>query len=321
MSDSNEGRQDTPFDQGLAYLAAIVLCCLIVGFLSYSVGREGERDGQRAAEYERYGKRRQSVFCAGFDGNQLAQCKVEQEQAAREAYQAERDLEAQREMSLWALAMVIVSAITAGLTLWALIYVKGTLVATREALKDTGKATKAIIRQNEIAEAGQRPWLNFEVLPLMIGSGELWIMSAELTITNPTNFPAHAVSAFAVGHYFVDEGETFRGAEHDRNEVIERLGGANFRAPTTAFPSQPTKIRIPNVVVYDPGDVLQKKDYEPLGIMTFGLRYLFDGKEGWTFNEYVIAGRPTIDISDQTIRQDGSVRMANRFELHLVEAT
>lgn len=34
-----------------------------------------------------------------------------------------------------------------------------TLFYTREAVKDTGDATAAMIRQNEIAEAAQRPWV------------------------------------------------------------------------------------------------------------------------------------------------------------------
>jgi len=88
---------------------------------------------------------------------------MEQQRAGREAYQAEQDLNAQRDMALWALAMLIVSAVTALLTLWALWYVRGTLAATREALKDTGNATEAMIKQNELTAAAQRAWVDFDM--------------------------------------------------------------------------------------------------------------------------------------------------------------
>ncbi|MET4133086.1 hypothetical protein ABIE62_002231 [Porphyrobacter sp. MBR-155] len=165
MSDSNRGFKDTPLGQGFAVIAAIILCCLIVGILSFSWGRASERDSERAIEYQKYADHRQSIFCAGLEGNLLAQCRIEQEQITKSVYQSERDLEAQRDMSLWALAVFIISALTAFLTLWALVYVRGTLVATREALEDTGQATRAMIRQNEISERSQRPWLAIRCIP------------------------------------------------------------------------------------------------------------------------------------------------------------
>lgn len=162
MSASNPSNRSATLEEGFAVVAAIVLCCLIVGTLSFSWGRESERDTQRAAEYQDYGERRESIYCSGMSGVALAQCQMEQEEAAKEAYQSERDLEAQRDMSLWALAMFIISAVTAGLTLWALIYVRGTLVATREALRDTADATKAMVNANRIAINAQRPWIDID---------------------------------------------------------------------------------------------------------------------------------------------------------------
>jgi hypothetical protein len=86
MSDSNRGKRNPPLDQGFALITAIVLCCLIVGVISFSSGRDSERDSQRSAEYQDYGERRENAFCADLVGALLEKCKIEQEQAAREAY-------------------------------------------------------------------------------------------------------------------------------------------------------------------------------------------------------------------------------------------
>jgi hypothetical protein len=162
MPDSDRSERDPNLDQGLGVLVAIILCCLIVGTLAFSSGRDSERDSYRASEYQGYAERRQDIHCAGMAGPLLAKCEIEQEDAARQAYQSERDLEAQRDMSLWALAVFVIGAITAALTLWALFYVRGTLIATREALKDTGKATEAMVESNRIAREAHRPWMKIE---------------------------------------------------------------------------------------------------------------------------------------------------------------
>lgn len=151
MSDGNWGKRDALVDQGIGVLAAIILCCLVVGFAAFALGRDAERDSKRAAEYEGYGDRRERAFCHDLGGFDFAKCQLEQEQTAREAYQSERDLNAQRDMSLWAFAVFVISAVTAGLTLWALWYVRGTLIATREALDDTGKATIVMGVSNDLA--------------------------------------------------------------------------------------------------------------------------------------------------------------------------
>lgn len=52
----------------------------------------------------------------------------------------------------WTLYGVIASAIGISFLLWQ-------IMLTREAVKDTGDATAAMLRQNEIAENAQRPWI------------------------------------------------------------------------------------------------------------------------------------------------------------------
>lgn len=150
-------------DQGFGVIVAIILACVVVGVLAFSLGREGERDSKRASEYEKYADRRKGAYCVDLAGVSHAKCEIEQEEAAREAYNAERDLNAQRDMATWALAVFIISSITAGLTLWALWYVRRTLVATVAAVEETSRATWAMEQQNKIAEAGQRPWMAVDI--------------------------------------------------------------------------------------------------------------------------------------------------------------
>lgn len=56
----------------------------------------------------------------------------------------------------WTLYGVIASAMGISLLLWQ-------IVLTREAVKDTGHATVAMVRQNELTEIAQRPWLEIDI--------------------------------------------------------------------------------------------------------------------------------------------------------------
>lgn len=60
-------------------------------------------------------------------------------------------------MSKWAFWMVLISGLTVGITALGVWFVKRTLDATLEAVEDTGKATVAVQKANEIArEANER---------------------------------------------------------------------------------------------------------------------------------------------------------------------
>lgn len=321
MSDSNRGERDQNLGHQLGLLTGVILACVIVAILAFSQGRSSERDSERAAYYQDVGERNEAAVCVGRIGPLFAECALEQERTARQAYQAERDLNAQRDMALWAFAVFGITTVTAGITLWALFYVRGTLIATREALEGTSNATDAMVRQNELTERAQRPWLDFEVTPLVIKSGDMWIMSAELSVKNPTAFPAHKVSAAAVGHYFAKEWPPRGSLLDDRHQVITLLEeGGGIQPLQAVFPSASTRIKLSYIKVRNPEDAFSA-NYGGLGIITFGISYFFKGGEGMTFKEYVIIGIPEIDETDSTIRNDGSLRMRNQFQLHLTEAT
>jgi hypothetical protein len=70
-----------------------------------------------------------------------------------------RDLAAQEASALWAFWMTFVSAMGFCVTTVATVLLYQQIRLTREAVEDTGKATLAMQRQNELTEYAQRPWV------------------------------------------------------------------------------------------------------------------------------------------------------------------
>lgn len=73
-----------------------------------------------------------------------------------------RDLAAQEASALWAFWMLVVSALGVVATMIATGFLLWQIILTREAVEDTGNATNAMIRQNELTEQAQRPYLVVE---------------------------------------------------------------------------------------------------------------------------------------------------------------
>jgi len=108
--------------------------------------------------------------CSELAGPPLVDCVARQIEASRDDRRAEYDLGAQDRMATWAFWMMLVGAGTMALTGWALYFVRGTLDATREAVRDTGEATIAMKEANEIArqanEATLRAWIFMDTMNL-----------------------------------------------------------------------------------------------------------------------------------------------------------
>lgn len=77
----------------------------------------------------------------------------------------QRDLAAQESMSVWAFWMLAVSAAGVLTTMIGTGFLLWQIVLTRKAVKDTGDATRAMNRQNELMEAAQRPYIVVEPGP------------------------------------------------------------------------------------------------------------------------------------------------------------
>lgn len=70
-----------------------------------------------------------------------------------------RDLAAQEGMAVWAFYMALFAGLTAIVTMVGTYFIAVQVKLTREAVVDTGEATEAMVRQNELTVAAQRPWL------------------------------------------------------------------------------------------------------------------------------------------------------------------
>lgn len=79
-----------------------------------------------------------------------------------------RDLEAQESMAVWAMWMFVAAVFTFAITSIGTFLIWRQVKLTREALEDTGNATKAMFRQIELTEQAQRPWLGISATPRML---------------------------------------------------------------------------------------------------------------------------------------------------------
>lgn len=120
------------------------------------------------------------------------------------AEREKRDLAAQESMSVWAFWMLLVSAAGVVTTMLGTGFLLWQIMLTREAVKDTGDATKAMVRQNELTEAAQRPWLQIDaapVSPFAIEDGE-----AVLSIDGIFRNVGHQVATDLIADATMDAG-------------------------------------------------------------------------------------------------------------------
>ena len=108
--------------------------------------------GHRANSYAESADRRISDVCGRAIGSALINCVTKEVKASREDQRIEYDLLAQQDSADAAFWMAVVSFLSLSATIVALWFVKGTLDATREAVRGTTDATKEMRAANEIAQ-------------------------------------------------------------------------------------------------------------------------------------------------------------------------
>lgn len=122
---------------------------------------------------------------------EISQCVTEAINTSRENQRSEQDLSAQRDMSesaWWSLSLGVLQFFATIITLG---FVKLTLDATLKAVEDTGNATKAMVRQNELTEAAQRPYVIIEAGQSPTAPDERgFIMPASYRYSNVGGTPA-----------------------------------------------------------------------------------------------------------------------------------
>lgn len=143
-------------------LFGAVLLLYVLGILN---GRESERRQHLPVAYSQSAQADARRACVGRKDDALFDCIYERVAASQEQARGEQDLSAQQRAAASALASAVVALLTLVVSVFGVWFVKQTLEATLEAVKESGDATKAMIRQNELTEAAQRPYIVVEAGP------------------------------------------------------------------------------------------------------------------------------------------------------------
>lgn len=225
MSDSDRGERSQALGQSLGVLLAIFFVALIVGFLAYSSGIEGERRNQYPAAYAKAAKEDARRACIGGESSAIFECVYERVEASQNQATAKQDLDAQQGMKFWAAVMAFIALGTLILTGIALWFIRGTLIETAKMANDTKDmatasidATKAMLRQNDLAIAAQRPWITLAVSDVRIlkrGASTLISYQAEAL-----NCGREAAHNFNIRYSVFNASE---GIRRKMDECLERL--------------------------------------------------------------------------------------------------
>jgi hypothetical protein len=128
----------------------------LYAWMFYAIGVSGATHHEQA---KRYAKQEAAAAgnsvereCAGLVGGALRKCETEIIAASRESQRDESALQAQRDMSEWAFWLLIIGAGQLVATIIGLAFIKGTLDATRDAVREAADGTQAALIA---AEAGR----------------------------------------------------------------------------------------------------------------------------------------------------------------------
>ncbi|MDF1726160.1 MAG: hypothetical protein P1U53_00290 [Sulfitobacter sp.] len=95
----------------------------------------------------------------------MAECAIEIEQSERENHRAQKDLRAQRYMAVWAFIMALAAVATVVVTTLGLIWIKGTLDATRAGVKSSDASVEVA---REIGQNQTRAYVDVASLILIL---------------------------------------------------------------------------------------------------------------------------------------------------------
>jgi hypothetical protein len=133
--------------------------------LAYNFGRQDERRYEIPASYAKAAKADAQRACPEREKAAAFECIYEKVQASQEQARGEEDLRAQQKAANAALLSTITSFLALFVTGAGVWFVKRTLEATLEAVKDTRKATAAVQEANEIAREGMEKQSRAYVYP------------------------------------------------------------------------------------------------------------------------------------------------------------
>lgn len=299
MSDSDRDER-SPALEWILPTVGIALAIAIAAFLGHLSGQQQER-ANTAYRYEQSARESATRECVGTEPDRVFECVVEKIETAKQAEHNSKDLTAQQQAAWAGMLNSSLAPFALAATILGLIWIKGTLDATRAAVEETGKATRAMERQNELVAKAQRPWLDFDI-EIETGSTVMaYVLGIKVKVINQSNFPAHDVRAGAAGNFYPAglRGYLFEKVDH-RPFIEEYLD--NYGEGGAAFPNRPLETRT-YAYISDPQKTLEEAHSPPVRLMV-GIRYSFEGGVGFTFKEYTVSGaRPFADAKDPELAE------------------
>jgi len=165
-------------------------------------GREFERRSLSRSQHVHAATADTAKLCMRKQGRDLVDCVQAVVEEAETASHDEQDLTAQQQAAWAAILNTIFGSLSMAGALLGLVWIKGTLDATRQAGIETAEATEAMRHANQVAEEAARGWLSIDVLSIdsigraVLSSG----ISVTLTckLTNSGDSPVNQISLGAM---------------------------------------------------------------------------------------------------------------------------
>ena len=178
-------------------IAKVVCGCVLALGLTAGVEQDDRRSsrqgGEVAAQHGRDEFALEAIARAIENNRSAPPTEYEKRQAAD-------DVQAQRDMALWALVMCVLAGaqlVIGGLGIW---YIRKTLVATEGAVREAGDATiaanKSVAETARIGEAQVRAYLSVIGAEYILKEGDFATSKFVLKLNNSGSTPATSVSIF-----------------------------------------------------------------------------------------------------------------------------
>lgn len=286
----SEKRKDARAARGMVGAVIVVILAIALYWsMFYSAGYGlGYHKGQAEVERGHHASETPKQIegeCGSKTSVEFRECVTKIIDAERESRRGESDLAAQWEAAEWVRWAGVLAAAQLIATVIGLYYVKGTLDETRRAVNDTSIATEAMLAQTKLMANAQRPWLDFEVSDIEIADLAVQRDSliVALNVKNISDFPAHELRTYAVGHFYTksifDPSYLFGDRDTVRLELDTMQSGV-FDGEAI-FPRDNRAVNANGVL--SPEDASMAS----IGVrLTVGIRYIFEGQTGYTYRDY-----------------------------------
>lgn len=276
-----------------SWFAPLIGLCFAIA-LSWGVGwlqgNETAERRDRPRAYADAAKLDAERTCIGTEPRAVFDCVSEKTERAYQTAHDEQDLTAQQRAASSALASAVLSLFSLLLSAVGVWYVKRTLYATLEAVKDTSEATRAMVRQNDLAENAQRPWIAIEVeVTQLVRTSEGFIAKGSANFRNIGQ---------TVARQFVPK---IRGIYSDAdftNALVSQFENWKSSVEVTSEALLPGETRHwPFDFRAKREDIFGRKPNEAdrvFLVIAIAAFYEFSGGNGWTFRPYIV--RPKTDF-------------------------